>query len=201
MQTVKFHSDTELLNALRDDSRDAFRGLYERYWKDLYRMAHIYFRNQQDAEDAIHDMFVYIWEHRHRLEIDTSLKGYLHRALKHRIIRMLSRADLHQKAMDHLVNRLTEIQTTILDVMAASDVESTLSKAIESFPENMKKTFILRHEDYTVKEIADALGLADQTVRNNLAEAARRLKNTLSKEHPELYVTMAVYFLDLLSDP
>lgn len=198
MQEQSLTADNRLLQALRNDDADAFHALYKLYWKDLYKTAYARFRNEQDAEDAVQDIFIKIWEIRQTLEITTSLKAYMQNALKFRIIRVLSRTELHEKAMEHLVYRMTEMQSTILDVMNASDLEKSISQVVATFPVNMQQVFVLRSEDYTVKEIADALGLAEQTVRNNISDSLRRLKISLEKKHPEVSATIcsaATYLL------
>lgn len=192
MQQLDLKADVSLITALKNGDPRAFENLYDLYWKDLYKTAYSRFRDIQDAEDVVQDIFIKIWEIRHTLEINTSLKAYLHTALKFKIIRILSRTDLHHKAMEHLVYRITEMQATILEVMAASDLEATISQTVSRFPENMQQVFTLRTEDYTVKEIAEALGLAEQTVRNNIAESLRRLKQALAKTNPEISVTLSL---------
>lgn len=193
MQVKELYTDESLIAKLQDDDPAVFQLLFTLYWKDLYRAAYNRLRDQSEAEDMVQDIFTDIWERRYSLEINTSLKSYLHSSLKFRMIRMLSRANLHKKALDHLLYRMSEMETTILDVLATSDVERTLSQAISSFPENMRKVFTLRSEDYTIKEIAEALGLAEQTVKNNVTESLRRLKVVLHKEHPD--VTNSFYTL------
>lgn len=198
MQEQGLQADIALITALKNGDTQAFQNLYDLYWRDMYKLAYARFRDKQDAEDVVQDIFIKIWEVRHTLQISTSLKGYLQNSLKFRIIRLLSRADLHQKAMEHLIYRMAEMQVTILDAMAVSDMERTLSSAIRTFPENMQKVFLLRSEDYTIKEIAEALGLAEQTVRNNIAESLRRLKRAMEKEHPEMSATLSILLISLL---
>ena len=198
MQVNELYTDESLIAALQNDDAQAFQILYRRYWKDLYKTAFARFQNEQDAEDAVQELFIKIYEIRHNLQITTSLIGYLQNALKFRIIRILSRADLHEKTMEHLVYRMTEMQATILDLMTAADLQKTISQVISKFPTNMQQIFILRGEDYTVKEIAEALGLAEQTVRNNIAESLRRLKFNIEKEHPEISGTVFTLLTYLL---
>lgn len=195
MQAQELHTDQRLIAAMQNDDPHAFQTLFNLYWKDLYKTAYNRLRSQSEAEDLVQDIFADIWERRYSLEITTSLNNYLQRSLKFRIIRMLSRANLHKKALGHLLYQMTEMETTILDVLTTSDVERTLSQAIHSFPDNMKNIFLLRSEDYSIKEIAEALGLAEQTVKNNVTESLRRLKLVLAKEHPDVtnsfYIVMA----------
>lgn len=199
MQIKELYTDQSLITALQNDDSSAFQLLFEKYWKDLYKSAYNRLKDQSEAEDMVQDIFTDIWERRYTLDITTSLSGYLQSSLKFRMIRMLSRANLHKKAVEHLVYRMTEMETTILDVMMVSDIEKTLSQAISLFPENMRKIFVLREEDYSIKEIAEALGLAEQTVKNNMTESLRRLKLVLTEKHPDitksLYTALAIILL------
>lgn len=196
MQAKELYTDESLLAALKKDDSAAFQILFNIFWQELYRAAYNRLRSQTEAEDLVQDIFTDIWERRHTLEITTSLKGYLHSALKFKIIRMVSRANLQKKALEHLIYRMSEMEETIMETMARSDIEATLAKAISDFPENMAKIFMLRSEDYTIREIAEALGLAEQTVKNNVSESLRRLKTILEKEHPD--VSSSVYTLLVL---
>ncbi|ULT25834.1 LuxR family transcriptional regulator [Sphingobacterium sp. E70] len=56
----------------------------------------------------------------------------------------------------------------------------------------MQKIFKLRNEDFTLKEIAVALGLAEQTVKGYSAEMHRRIKAMLIERHPEFARSLTV---------
>lgn len=178
--------DAELLEGLKANQSIAFENLFNKYWRDLYERAYRRLGDQLEAEDMVQDIFTNIWERRHTLEIKTPLQGYLRTALKYKIIKLLSRADLHKEAVDHLFHRMEEMEETIIDVLIAQDVKCTLEEAISGFPENMRQIFTLRAENYTITEIAEALGLAQQTVKNNNTEALRRLKVILQEKHPDV---------------
>lgn len=69
---------------------------------------------------------------------------------------------MHEEASEYLLRHMHRIEHTVLDMMAASDLEQTLSDAIGKLPANMRLVFVLRQEDYSLREIAQSLGLAEQ---------------------------------------
>ena len=178
--------DIELLDGLKNGKPAMFEHLFERYWEDLYRIAYKRLRDQQEAEDIVQDIFTTIWQRRDSLTITTSFRAYLHTALKNSIIRRVAKADLQEKTISYLLTQMQQIESSVIDVMAAGEIHHTLNTAIQGFPENMRKIFLLRAEALTVSEIAKALSLSPQTVKNNSTEAIRRLKVILMRKHPDI---------------
>ncbi|EDM35461.1 RNA polymerase sigma factor (possible RNA polymerase sigma-24 factor) [Pedobacter sp. BAL39] len=187
METDQHYTDAGLLEGLRTDQPGAFENLFNKHWQDLYTRAYKRLRDQSEAEDMVQDIFASIWDRRYQLEITGSLQGYLRTSLKYKIIKWAGRDTLHKEALSHLLYRMEEMEDTILDAMAANDLKKSFEDAVQTFPENMRRIFTLRAENYTVAEIAEALGLAEQTVKNNNVEALRRLKVILSAKHPHLH--------------
>lgn len=186
METALPKIDTELLEGLRNGEAGAFENLFNKYWRGLYESARRRLKDEAAAEDIVQDIFASVWQRRHTLEINTTVEGYLHTALKYKIIKLASSANLHEEAVQHLLHRMEQMEETILDVLIAEDVKHTLKDAIASFPENMQKIFMLRVENYNITEIAEALGLSRQTVKNNNTEALKRLKAVMLTKHPDI---------------
>ncbi len=180
------NTDKELLERIKNDDPRAFEQLFNQYWQELYVLAYHRLPDEEAAKDLVQDIFVKCWERRESLEVHTSLKNYLRTALKHRIIQWSMRAELHQQAVDHLFRRMDETVYTIIDIMQADELKQTIAQVLSAFPETMQRVFALKAEQYTVGEIAQALGLAEQTVKNNSTEALKRLKVVLSEKHPDI---------------
>ena len=186
MEETAYRSEQQMLSALRLGSESAFQAIVHLHTKELLKHAFSRLKNEQDAEDMVQDIFTQVWEKRTSIEIKTSLAGYLFTILKHRILRHILRSDLHNKAVEHLLYRMDEMQAGVLELLAVKDVERTLSEAVEALPENMRQIFILKQQDYTIKEIAEALGLAEQTIKNYNTELVRRIKVAITEKHPDI---------------
>jgi RNA polymerase sigma-70 factor (ECF subfamily) len=68
-------------------------------------------------------------------------------------------------------------------------LERTLEDAVNGMPEMLKKVYLLRSDNHSVKAIAGELGLADQTVKNYIAEATRRLRIVITDKYPGKHLT------------
>ncbi len=190
-------TESELLIGIRSDMPGMFERLFNIHWEDLYRFAYHRLHDQSEAEDIVQDIFADIWVRRHSLVITTSFRAYLRAALKYHLIKKASKADLRQKAMDQLLLRMEDIEASVLDMIAAGEISSTLHNAVQRFPVNMRRIFQMRTEDFTVAEIAEALGLSEQTVKNNITDALRRLRMVLTEKHPDIpssfYLLLALF--------
>lgn len=186
MRIAQQISDVALIEGIREGKPGMFEQLFNVYWEWLYLSAFRRLRDSDDAEDMVQDLFAELWQRRHTLEVSASIKTYLTTALKYKIIKRLAQADLKKKSLDHLLLQMEQVEGTVLDIMAAGEIHQTLDQAIKKFPENMRRVFQMRTADFTIAEIAEALGLSEQTVKNNTSEALRRLRFILSEKHPEI---------------
>ncbi|MGH2623258.1 MAG: RNA polymerase sigma factor, partial [Sphingobacterium sp.] len=179
MQPAPNIYESALLDKMRNDDAVAFEQLFEGYWDSLYKSAYYRLRNREIAEDMVQDVFADLWTQRATLQVHSGLTSYLQAMLKYKIIYWASQQAREEALQVHLFERMEEMEDTILGALEVVALEQTIAEVVNTFPENMRKVFLLRMQDYTVAEIAVALQLADQTIRNNHTEALRRLKNKL----------------------
>ncbi|MFD2595970.1 RNA polymerase sigma factor [Sphingobacterium griseoflavum] len=189
-------TDAELLAGIKDGRQEVFEHIFHKHWEGLFRDACYRLKSHDEAQDIVQDIFTDFWQRRYTLTISTSIGAYLNGALKHQIIRYVSRSRLHQTVVDHLALHMRTLKDSIIDVIAAGEMQKTLQDAIAHFPANMQQIFALRTQDFTVAEIAEALQISPQTVKNNNTEALKRLKQVLAQQHPE--ISSSIYALLLL---
>lgn len=196
MQPAPNIYESALLDKMRNDDAVAFEQLFEDYWDGLYKSAYYRLRNRELAEDMVQDVFADLWTQRAALQVHSGLTSYLQAMLKYKIIYWASQQAREEALQVHLFERMEEMEDTILGALEVVALEQTIAEVVSTFPENMRKVFLLRMQDYTVAEIAVALQLADQTIRNNHTEALRRLKNKLIETYPHLpiYSLLTILF-------
>ena len=77
-------NDSELWLAVRNDDEHAFAMLFDRYWVRLYKTAFRYLKDRENSEEAVHDVFLSIWNRRRNLEID-SIPNFLLTAIRYQV--------------------------------------------------------------------------------------------------------------------
>ncbi len=194
-----YPSDQALVEDLRSGGVGAYETLVRHHAHRLLRLAFNRLDNRDDAEDIVQDLLVDIWEKRENLYIEGSLTAYLNVALRNRVFDHIRRSVLHRNAVTQLLGRLEEMQVSILDVLAAKDLSSMLSASVAELPQNMQQIFALRGEDYSLKEIAEALGLSEQTVKSYSSELARRIRISIAAKYPDINHSLLLCLTYLLT--
>ena len=81
--------DLQLFGAVRKGDRSAFEQLFQKYYTDLCHYAWTYLDEKSETEDAVQDVFIYIWNNRETIRLQESFRGYLFSAVKHRVLNIL----------------------------------------------------------------------------------------------------------------
>lgn len=178
------HSDYELIKLMREkDDKQAFQLLYNKYWDELYKTALTKVHDEDEVSDIVQELFVTIWVKRKELNINNNVDLYLFRALKNRITNYYKKKYL----VEGKINEISKCTPDKTDSDAEStcsykELELIINKEVERMPDKMKQVFLLsRDEQLSSKKISDILSLSDQTVRNQISKAIKRIKITLEK--------------------
>ncbi|MEO9144818.1 MAG: RNA polymerase sigma-70 factor [Ginsengibacter sp.] len=182
-------SDRILLEAA--DEQVGFRTLYERYWEALYKKAFHRFGNSADAEDAVQEIFISIWRNRSTIQIEETLSPYLFTALKYYIIKQVYLKAKRGIQVNLSTEDLEYVEITTEELLQYKELQSVIAGKVDELPERMKEIYRLsRVENLQIAEIAAKLNISEQTVKNTLTTALKRLRESLSQ-----YNYLCIFFL------
>ena len=189
---MKNNSDILLLRRLKDDDYSSFNIIYERYWEGLFLFAFRLSRDKETATQLTQDLFVQLWEKRHRNDIK-NLKSYLYQSIKYQFFQMYKSRDRRIEELSasfekYISENIDEFHPEILIY---------LSHALDILPERRKEILLLnKYHDMRPGEIAELLGLSTQTVRNQIVLAINQLREYFSeKSVKELYAVVLTILL------
>ncbi len=75
-----------IIEGLRSGSESAYRQLFEQYYQKLVVFACRYLEDLESARDIVQEFYLYLYESRQSVSIQTSLKSYLYSAVKNRCL-------------------------------------------------------------------------------------------------------------------
>lgn len=131
-----------------------------------------------DAEDLLHDAFVYAFEHLHQLKDPAAFGGWLGKIVVGECIR-LSKKSLKWKDLN---DDLSEDKTEENDWWSSIDVER-VHEEIKKLPDGCRQVFVLfALENYAHKMIAQNLGISESTSKSQYQRARKLLKERLTNK-------------------
>ena len=180
-------ADTDLISRAAGGDPSAFQALVERHRSMVYRVAYQFAGNHHDAEDIAQDVFIKVYRSLDRFRQDAQLTSWMYRIVMNACIdhrrrqRPASAAPFGDEAEQRMLN--TPEDTPGPEERAyAGELGQVLESEIGRLPNGQRVVFVMRHhQGMKLCEIADALGLAEGTVKRQLHAAVHRLRQALSQ--------------------
>lgn len=177
-------SDLEILNAVREGSFSAFHELYSRYSDLIYRNILVRVNSSFDADDIFQDFFIKLWEKRDGLVVESNVRAYLLVALKNHILNTIKENQVRDKYHGLASGSIDEADEYTWIKIVAEDLDVRIKDVVETLPPRLKEVWVLSREQHmTVKEIADKFSVSEQTVKNQLTDVLKKLKNEINKKN------------------
>ena len=170
---------TELAKKIKAGDHQAFQTFFDAHYDALFRFLVSKNTAPEAAKDLIQKAFVYIWEHRQKIDPHKSLRAYIFRIA---YTRMLNHHRDNQKFnTDHDFDE-QESALTPEDTTRANELYSAIERTIEDMPEKRGTVFRLCFiEDFTYKEAAKSLEISRKTVENHMGLALKDMRKALRK--------------------
>jgi RNA polymerase sigma factor (sigma-70 family) len=200
---MKEQTDKEILVAFSQGSPSAFEHIYNRFYTNIFLVAHRYIRSEEDAKDLRSKCFIKLWEHRDKLDFDTmgALFSWLRATISHSCIDYLRSISIRESKRPEIVNRYWQDNQT--GIFEASDKEAIilerLRKEIELLPPKFKEVFKMRClRDLKFREIAEELETDVSTIKKRYARAVVLLKRNIPES--ELVILFIFLFSDIYNN-
>ena len=152
----------------------------------VYRVAYQFAGNHHDAEDIAQEVFIKIYRSLGRFRQDAQLTSWMYRIVMNACIDHRRRhspagaAPFGEEAELKMLNTPEESPGPE-ERAYAGELGSVLEAEIQRLPPGQRVVFIMRHhQGLKLNEIADALGLAEGTVKRQLHAAVHRLRQALT---------------------
>ncbi len=194
-------SEQIIIRHLKAGDARAWRWLYAHHYGVLCRMANDYLGDPFLAESIVEDVIFHFWEIRETVDIQTSLRAYLMRAVRNRCLNhFASKQEQYETSFSELP--LESLDASLffrtndehpLGCLLEKELEEQIIRAVESIPSESRQVFRKsRYERKKNDEIAAELGISVNTVKYHIKRALAILREYLGE-----YLTLFVGFLFL----
>ncbi|MCI0514394.1 sigma-70 family RNA polymerase sigma factor [candidate division KSB1 bacterium] len=188
--------DVNLIEKIKTGDKIAFRRLVEKYQPKLYRLALDLTSDPDDAEDLSQEVFIKIFKNIQQFRMESQVSSWLYRIavntyLSKKRLKIFSIIKSERKFIksDGVLTEIPDDRAALnTERQAASALlQQRIQAALSKLSTREKVVFVLRHyHDYTMKEIARDLRLAEGTVKSLLFRAIKKMQVALTPFKNEL---------------
>lgn len=162
--------------------RKNFNVLVQQQSRKLYGFAFRILRNQEEAEDAVQEIFIKLWNMREKLGDYRSVDALAMTMTRNYCIDILRKQKHDYKGDfdEHILNKLT--YPSPHDHLEIRETDKILNIIIDKMPESIRSVLKLRDiEGMSYEELAEKTGLNINTLRVNLSRARKHIRDEYNK--------------------
>ncbi len=158
----------------------SYNALFKSLYPQLCVFAYKYLNNVEASQDIVQEVFIKVWEDKTTFENEDHTTGYFYKAVRNKCLN-------HLKSKQHLLTErygqenMETYETEEFLMSEAVVIETTviIENAIRTLPDKAGQVIRLSIKDYTNEEIAKALSISVNTVKDHKKVAYRKLRKLL----------------------
>jgi len=169
----------QILHACIAGDSQAQKIIYERFAENMFRHCYRYVKNEQDAEDVLVNGFLKVYDNLEKFEYrgERSLQAWVKRIMINESL-MFLRKNRKINFVDSKVLVNIGTHETVNAQMAAEEIYALVLK----LPTGYRTVFNLYViEGFSHKEIANQLGITENTSKSQLSKGKAMLRRVLEK--------------------
>lgn len=195
-------TDTHLWNSFRQGDEQAFAYMYRKFGPILYSYGYHLCRDRDLTEDCLHDLFVYLHQHRERLGETDSIKFYLYRALRRRIAEKVETQHRHtpHERTDNRPEFEIDLpaEAGIIQEQTAEELKKKMEYLLNRLPRRQKEAlYLMYYEELPYADIAQVMGLEIKSVYNLIYNALVSLRALIQDADLHFYSFLLWWLLTL----
>lgn len=165
--------ELQLIEGCKKQDRRSQQIVYERYGRVMYGICLRYSFDSEAAQDLLHDGFIKVFTHIVSYEGKGSFEGWMKRIFINLALETIRKDKIKKQYSEDIENLsdLDEIRDNSEDDIAKIS-ELELMKMVQELPQGYRSVFNLYAiEEYSHREISEALGIAEGTSRSQYIRA------------------------------
>lgn len=176
--------DEKIIRGCLEGKRQAQNHLYHRYAPTMLGVCLRYSRSREEAEDLLQEGFIKVFEHIGHFKGTGSFEGWIRRIMVNTAINhyhaALKQQFLHVENIENLSHYMEQDNNQIFDnsVESVNIPPDLVMRLIQKMPEGYRMVLNMYvFEGYQHKEIAEMLGISENTSKSQLSKGRKYLKS------------------------
>jgi RNA polymerase sigma-70 factor (ECF subfamily) len=171
--------DKTLVTECAKGNSRAQRALFDKFAPKMLSVCNRYLHNMDESEDVLQDGFVKIFQKIGEFKMEGSLEGWIRRIMVNTALDVLRK---NKKTLGDMQLDDVSYKLAFEDHGFTGMDTDHLLKMISSLPDGYRVVFnMFAIEGYSHKEIADTLGVTENTSKSQYSRARAFLRNQLER--------------------
>jgi RNA polymerase sigma-70 factor (ECF subfamily) len=175
--------DIEIIRRIRQGDIGQFESLFRSSYVSLVRYAKTLIKDHDTAEEIVQDLFFRLWQDKEKLNIESSLNGYLFRSVHNKCLHYIEHNRVVEKYAEEMSYRQPEDQESPSDILQYGELQVKVARILAKLPERCGQIFFMsRFEGLKYAEIAEKLSVSVKTVESNMGRALKEFRKELTEQ-------------------
>ncbi len=189
-------TDEALMIRYQAGERTVFAVLVKRYQGPLYNFALRHLRNPSSAEEVVQDAFVRLVQNAADFKHEARFSTWMFTIVRNLCIDQIRKASLRrhpsleepkrasggEKEGPTLGEQTADSRANVERTAVSTEIRERLMQAVEQLPDEQREVFLMREvSNLPFKEIAEIVGIPENTVKSRMRYALERLQAALSE--------------------
>jgi len=160
----------------------AFETIFLHFHKELFQYGYKIVPNRSLVDDCIQELFLELWQSKERVALPLSVKSYLFRALRYKMIRALKK-ESRFASLDDILSTSMEFsyESTLGQKEAELEIQQKLQQHIKLLSPRQQEALYLRYyAKLNYQEISKIMGISSQAATNLVFKSIKQLKENLN---------------------
>lgn len=191
MSTSHTYNEADLPARIARGEEDAFRILFQKYFRPLCFFADSFVDDMESAKDIVQEVLYKLWDRRENFPTLDNIKAFLYISTKNTCINYL-KAEQRRTARHQEVMRLTEQDESFAEMLATKEeLLKKIVEEIETLPDKYSNIIKLAFvEGLSHHQIAERLAIPAATVRKQKERGLKLLQTIVLKKKLAALITL-----------
>lgn len=177
--------ETQLVSKLRTSEDGAFQELFHRFGQKIYRTALKILREEESAKDALQETMINIHRAATSFRGESKLSTWINRITVNVCLEMIRKNKKHSNRIGEDISDYEHLEDSGIgdpfDVACQQEIRGRVRSALWRLSDKHRIVVWLHDlEGFTIREIAEKLGIAEGTIKSRLFYGREELKLQLT---------------------
>ena len=175
----------EIIKKAKAGDEEAFRIIYDMYWRYVLYIATRLCRNPSDAQDVLQDVFLKVFKNLDKLKDPDKIKSWIGTLTTNECYDRIHSNKKLAAQSNEIPEDAAEFNENFLPeaYIANKELKATILKLINTLPQRQREViYLYYYMEMPTAEIAAHLNTSDASIRKAMHDARKSIKNKIEKD-------------------